>query len=155
MSDDLQVLQALTTRVVAAYLTHNAMSPTDLPALISTTAAALAGLGRTSEPAALTEPLKPAVPIRRSVNPDSITCLICGQRGRMLKRHLASEHNMTPDDYRRMFGLPREYPMVAPQYAAQRSELAKTLGLGRNRRKAEPVAEAPSAPSRKRAARKG
>ncbi len=120
-------LLELTTKVVAAHVANNAMPAADLPRLIATVHETLAKLG-TEE--AATKP-DPAVSIKQSVKPDYIVCLDDGKKLKMLKRHLKTAYNMTPDDYRKRWGLPRDYPMVAPNYAKKRSELAKKIGLGR------------------------
>ncbi len=116
-----------TTRIVAAHVANNAIAATEVPGLISTVHQALATLG-TEEAAPRPEP---AVPIKQSVKPEYIVCLDDGKKLKMLKRHLRTAYNMTPDDYRKRWGLPRNYPMVAPNYAKKRSELAKKIGLGR------------------------
>jgi predicted transcriptional regulator len=120
------------TEIVAAYVGKNALPPAELPALISTVSQALGGLGKKTVVAAA--PLTPAVPIRRSVLADEIICLDCGYKAKMLKRHLSSAHNLTPEDYRARWGLQTEYPMTAAAYSARRSELAKASGLGRGGR---------------------
>ncbi len=112
-----------TTRIVAAHVANNPIAVTDVPGLIATVHQALAALGP-EEPA-------PAVPIKQSVKPEYIVCLDDGKKLKMLKRHLRTAYNMTPDDYRKRWGLPSDYPMVAPNYAATRSKLAKKIGLGR------------------------
>ena len=114
--------------IVAAYVGHNTVSPDQLPGLIASVNQALNRLG---EPPAAASPPTPAVPIRRSVGADTITCLDCGWKGVMLKRHLSSTHGMTPTQYRERWGLELAYPLVAKNYASRRSELAKALGLGR------------------------
>ena len=117
--------------IVAAYVRRNRVDPAALPELIASVSRSLGGLGQPIDgPAALT----PAVPFRRSVGADAITCLDCGWHGQMLKRHLMTAHGMTPDEYRSRWSLPSDYPMVARNYSARRSELAKSLGLGRQRR---------------------
>ena len=125
-------LLALATQVVAAFVGHNTVTANDLPAVISTVYQSMSricsGLG-TAE--ARTEP---AVPVRRSITPDYIICLEDGKKLKMLKRHLKTSYNMTPDQYRERWGLPADYPMVAPNYAKQRSRLAKQIGLGTSRR---------------------
>ena len=125
-------LLALATQVVAAFVGHNTVTANDLPAVISTVYQSMSricsGLG-TAE--ARTEP---AVPLRRSITPDYIICLEDGKKLKMLKRHLKTSYNMTPDQYRARWGLPADYPMVAPNYAKQRSRLAKQIGLGTSRR---------------------
>jgi predicted transcriptional regulator len=114
--------------IVAAYVGHNTISPDQLPALIENVNQALDRLG--VEPDV---PLTPAVPIRRSVEPATITCLDCGYKAQMLKRHLTRAHGMSVAEYRNRWGLASSYPMVAPNYAARRSELAKSTGLGRRK----------------------
>jgi len=122
--------------IVAAYLRKNSVAPSDVPAVITQVYQSLAQLG---QPQPAETPLQPAVPIRRSVNPEYITCLECGAKGAMLRRHLMAAHNMTPADYRQRWNLPSDYPVVAPSYAARRSEMAKALGLGRRPAPAGPV----------------
>lgn len=118
------------TEIVAAYVSHNAISPTDLPKLIADVHGALRGLGAEEliEPA---EEKKPAVPVRKSVTPDYIVCLEDGKKFKSLKRHLRTHYNLSPEEYREKWGLPADYPMVAPSYSATRSKLAKDNGLGR------------------------
>ena len=116
-----------TTKVVAAHVANNPIAVTDVPGLIATVHQALATLGP-EEPAPRPEP---AVPIKQSVKPEYIVCLDDGKKLKMLKRHLRTAYNMSPDEYRQKWGLPSNYPMVAPKYAAVRSELAKKIGLGR------------------------
>jgi predicted transcriptional regulator len=113
--------------IVAAYVGRNRVDPGDLPTLIVSVSRALAGLGQAPVP----EPPTPAVPIRRSVSANAITCLDCGWSGQVLKRHLGSAHELTPDEYRARWGLAADYPMVPKGYAARRSEIAKEMGLGR------------------------
>ncbi len=129
MPDDKPTAELLehTTRIVAAQVANNPIAVTDVPGFISTVHQALATLGP-EEPASRPEP---AVSIKQSVKPEYIVCLDDGKKLKMLKRHLKTAYNMTPDDYRKRWGLPRDYPMVAPNYAKQRSELAKKIGLGR------------------------
>jgi predicted transcriptional regulator len=125
-----------TTRIAAAYMVNNQVPASDIAALLHTVHSTLVTLGQpmqTEAPA----PLTPAVPIRKSVTPEYIVCLEDGKRMKMLKRHLRSAYGMTPDEYRTRWGLPHDYPMVAPDYAARRSRLAKDIGLGR-RREPEP-----------------
>jgi predicted transcriptional regulator len=117
------------TKIVSAFVKRNTISPAELPALISDVSQALSGLGQRFPAAPAIAP-SPAVPIRRSVLPDKITCLECGYVGSMLKRHLTTAHNTTPDDYRARWGLKSDYPMVSSNYAARRSDLAKAAGLG-------------------------
>ena len=120
-------LLELTTKIVAAHVANNPIAATDLPDLIATVHQTLAKLG-TEEAAPRPEP---AVSIKQSVKPEYIVCLDDGKKLKMLKRHLKTAYNMTPDDYRKRWGLPSDYPMVAPNYAAARSKLAKKIGLGR------------------------
>ena len=128
---DSSELLRMTTDVVSAYLGNNTVAASQISEVISTVHEALTHLNtEVSEP--VIEPAKPAVPIRRSITPDYIVCLEDGKRLKMLKRHLRTTYNLTPDEYRAKWGLPADYPMVAPNYAAQRSEFAKKIGLGRN-----------------------
>ena len=123
---------SLSAEIVAAYVTHNSVTLSGLPALIESVHAALTNLGAVN---AAPEPelRVPAVSIRSSIKPEYLVCLDDGKKFKSLKRHLAS-HGMTPDQYRQKWGLPPSYPMVAPAYAAKRSELAKKLGLGQLRK---------------------
>jgi predicted transcriptional regulator len=121
----------MTADIVSAYVSKNVLPATQIPEVISTVFSSLAGLGGAPrEPQA--EPQKPAVPIKKSVTPEYIVCLEDGKKLKMLKRHLRSTYGMTPDEYRSKWALPPDYPMVAPNYAAQRSEFAKKIGLGRS-----------------------
>ena len=123
-------LLRMTTDVVAAYVSNNTLPTGQLADVISAVYTSLRGLeGRASEPRQ--EPLKPAVPVRKSITPDYLVCLEDGKKLKMLKRHLRSTYNMTPDEYRSKWALPPDYPMVAPNYAEQRSAFAKKIGLGR------------------------
>ena len=127
------VLLSLTADIVAAHVSNNSVAVNDLPNLIQNVHSALNGIsGRSSAPEAKPEP---KVPIRSSVKPDYINCLEDGKRLKMLKRHLMTHYNMTPDQYRQKWGLAADYPMVAPNYAEQRRTLAKSIGLGTKRRK--------------------
>jgi predicted transcriptional regulator len=126
----------LTAQIVSAHVAHNNVAQTDLPALIAQVYGALTGLGQAAEPEAPSRP-EPAVSIRKSVTPEFLICLEDGKKLKMLKRHLSSAYGMTPDQYRERWGLPADYPMVAPAYAQQRSTLAKAIGLGT--RKSAPV----------------
>jgi predicted transcriptional regulator len=122
-------LLTLTADIISAHVENNKVATSDLPAAISAVYNALAGL---SEPIApVVEPQSPAVSIRASVKPDAITCLECGARQKTLKRHLGTAHDLTPPEYREKWNLPASYPLVAPNYAAARSEMAKRIGLGR------------------------
>ena len=131
-----ETLITLTADIVSAHVSNNSVAVSDLPLLISNVHSALTGIGeRKEEPAAKPEP---RVSIRSSVKPDYIVCLEDGKKLKMLKRYLRSRYNMSPEEYRRKWGLPPDYPMVAPAYAARRSDFAKQIGLGRGvrRRKA-------------------
>lgn len=119
-----------TTEIVAAYVSNNAVNSADLAGLIASTHSALRSLALPPAPPEA-EPLVPAVPIKRSVTPDYIICLEDGKKFKSLKRHLATHFQLTPDAYRTKWGLPSDYPMVAPNYTATRSALAKSSGLGR------------------------
>ncbi len=127
MSDN--VLLELTADIVAAHLSSNTVAAGDVPTMIKSVHAALAGLGTPP----VEEPVEqqPAVSIRASIKPDYIVCLEDGKKLKMLKRHLMTHYQMTPEDYRAKWKLPADYPMVAPNYAAQRKELALKIGLGR------------------------
>ena len=129
MADDTNdTLLTLTADIVAAHVSNNSVALGDLPDMIARVHRALAGLGT---PAAAPEPeLKPAVSVRASVKPDHIVCLEDGKKLKMLRRHLMTHYGMTPDDYRAKWGLPKDYPMVAPAYAETRRALAKQIGLG-------------------------
>lgn len=123
----------ITAEIVAAYVSNNAVVGTDLPALIAEVHKALSSAASgTSQPEE--QPLKPAVSIRKSITPDYLICLEDGKKFKSLKRHLRTHYNLTPEDYREKWGLPRDYPMVAPNYAAARSSLAKKMGLGQKGR---------------------
>lgn len=128
-----ETLIALTADIVAAHVSNNSVAVNDLPQLIQNVHTALAGLGA---PAAAPEAKpEPKVPIRSSVKPDYIVCLEDGKKLKMLKRHLMTHYNMTPDEYRQKWGLSADYPMVAPNYAEQRRNLAKSIGLGTKRKR--------------------
>ena len=123
-------LLRMTADVVAAYVSNNTLPTAQLAEVINAVYSSLRSLeGHSAEPQP--EPLKPAVPIRKSVTPDFLVCLEDGKKLKMLKRHLRSTYNMTPDEYRAKWGLAPDYPMVASNYAEQRSEFAKKIGLGR------------------------
>ncbi len=124
-----ETLITLTSDIVAAHVSNNSVSVDDLPALISNVYGALSGLGQAA-PVVEKAP-EPAVSIRASVKPDHIVCLEDGKKLKMLKRHLMTHYNMTPEQYRARWNLPADYPMVAPNYAEKRRELAKKIGLGR------------------------
>ena len=126
-SDD---ILKLATEIVAAYVSNNPIPVSEVPAMIKSVHSTLGGLGGVAQNEIQTSQ-KPAVPVKRSVNPDYIICLEDGKKLKMLKRYLRSNYNMSPEEYRAKWGLPADYPMVAPNYAAQRSEFAKKIGLGR------------------------
>ncbi len=130
---DHETVLSMTTKIVAAYVSNNSPPSADIPTIIQSVFGALmapGGNGGTgNEP-----PQKPAVSIRRSITPDFIICLEDGKKLKMLKRHLRSTYGLTPDEYRSKWGLAADYPMVAPNYAAQRSAFAKSIGLGRKRK---------------------
>jgi predicted transcriptional regulator len=117
------------TSIVAAYLGNHTGAPEQIPAIIASVHAALGALGQPVEPAAPTRP-HPAVSIRKSLQPDAITCLDCGFSGQMIRRHLTTAHGLSVEQYRERWNLPPDYPVVAPNYAARRSQLAKDIGLG-------------------------
>ena len=156
MSETASIMIELTVEVVSAYVSNNRVEAAALPALLASVHSALnaAAVGRTE--ATATE-LSPAVSIKKSVTPDAIICLEDGKSFKSLKRHLRTKYNLTPEEYRAKWGLPASYPMVAPNYAAARSNLAKQMGLGQQRPKTEApaaktVASAPKAKGRPRKA---
>ncbi len=124
----------LTAQIVSAFVSNNSVSTAELPNLISQVHAALTRVsGAPAE--TLSEAPRPAVAVKKSVTPDYIVCLEDGKKFKSLKRHLRTQYGMTPEQYREKWGLPPEYPMVAPNYAAARSQLAKQMGLGQQRRR--------------------
>jgi predicted transcriptional regulator len=125
----------LTANIVSAYVSNNSVSSAEIPALISQVYSALLRISNGSHVATPTEPLKPAVPVKRSITAEYIICLEDGKKFKSLKRHLRTQYDMTPDQYRAKWSLPPDYPMVAPNYAAARSQLAKQMGLGQQRRR--------------------
>ncbi|HEX4114079.1 MAG TPA: MucR family transcriptional regulator [Stellaceae bacterium] len=125
-------LLTLTTDIVSAHVSNNSVAVADLPQLISQVYQSLSGIGKT--PAVPARP-QPAVPVKRSIHPDYIVCLEDGKKLKMLKRHLMTAYKLTPEAYRERWSLPPDYPMVAPNYAKQRSRLAKEIGLGTRGRK--------------------
>jgi predicted transcriptional regulator len=129
MSDNSQIpdVLGLTAQIVSAHVANNSVAPETLPSLIQEVYRTLAGVGR--EQVQPDRPL-PAVPVKKSVFPDYIICLDDGKKLKMLKRHLKTAYNMTPEQYRERWGLPSDYPMVAPNYASHRSSLTKKIGLG-------------------------
>ena len=131
-------LLGLTAEIVSAHVSNNSVSVTDLPSLITEVHRTLATLGVGAPPPA-PEPEKqaPAVPVKKSITADYLVCLEDGKKMKMLKRHLQTSYNLTPDQYREKWGLPSDYPMVAPNYAKHRSSLAKKIGLGTQGRKGD------------------
>ena len=125
----------MTADIVSAYVGTNTVSAAELPALIQSVHRALAGVSGGAE-VVEAAPRDPAVPIRRSITPDFIICLEDGRKFKSLKRHLRTKYNMSPEEYRAKWGLPKDYPMVAPNYAKARSDLAKQMGLGQGGRQA-------------------
>ncbi len=128
---DLSELLTLTADIVASHVSNNGVPVSELPQLIQQVYTTLAELGKEAAPTA--EKPQPAVPIRKSITPDYIFCLEDGKKLKMLKRHLKTAYDMTPDQYRERWGLASDYPMVAPNYAEQRRDLAKKIGLGTSR----------------------
>ena len=125
----------LTTEIVAAYVSYHQLRVLDIPNVIDTVGTELASLGAEAEPSMLEKP-EPAVSVRRSIRPDHLVCLICGKPQKVLKRHLAVQHDLTPGQYRERFGLKPDYPMAAPNYVQQRREVALRTGLGRPKKPA-------------------
>ncbi|MSP47341.1 MAG: MucR family transcriptional regulator [Xanthobacteraceae bacterium] len=124
----------LTAEIVSAYVSNNPVASADIPALINQIHTALLRVS-SGEAQPSSEPLKPAVTVKKSITPDFIVCLEDGKKFKSLKRHLRTQYNMTPEQYREKWSLPADYPMVAPNYAAARSQLAKQMGLGQQRRR--------------------
>jgi predicted transcriptional regulator len=133
-------LLRMSVEIVASYLAANSIAAGSIPELIRSVHGSLQAVSRPEAPIRPAEKQKPAVPIGRSINEDYIVCLEDGKRLKMLKRYLRSRHNLTPDEYRRKWGLPPDYPMVAPAYATRRSEFAKQIGLGRGVRRQKTAA---------------
>jgi MucR family transcriptional regulator, transcriptional regulator of exopolysaccharide biosynthesis len=130
-------LAEMTAEIVSAYVSHNQVLPAELPELIGSIAGRLVTLGSEQEQAEAAKP-EPVVPIRRSLSRDHITCLLCGRKQKLLKRHLSSAHQLTPPEYREVFGLKPDYPMTAPSYVEMRAEIARRVGLGRPRKSGQP-----------------
>ena len=131
-TDEARCIQ-LTANIVSAYVSNNTVSSAEMPALISQVYSALMRVSKGAAVAAPAAPLTPAVPVRRSITPEYLVCLEGGKKFKSLKRHLR-QYRMTPDQYRAKWNLPADYPMVVPNYAAARSQLAKQMGLGQQRR---------------------
>src|SRR5277367_5105557 len=126
--------KALVAQILPSYLSNNTVAPADLPSVIDSVKRAFVGSAEavsTTPSDSVTKTWQPAVPVKKSVTPEAVICLCCGQKFKSLKRHLQTTHQLSPREYRATFGLRSDYPMVAPNYAAQRSDLAKSLGLGR------------------------
>src|SRR5690348_16773434 len=123
----------LTANIVSAYVSHHSVPASDIPGLISQVHTALSRVSSGADVSS--EPLKPAIPVKKSITPEYLVCLEDGKKFKSLKRHLRTQYNMTPEQYREKWSLPPDYPMVAPNYAAARSELAKQMGLGQQRRR--------------------
>ncbi len=140
MEDKAEIIE-MTAEIVAAYVENNTISTGDLPALIQSVHRALTSVSAGVE-AVEAAPKEPAVPVRRSITPDFLVCLEDGRKFKSLKRHLRTKYNLSPEDYRSKWGLAKDYPMVAPNYAKARSDLAKQMGLGQGGRQA---AKAPPA----------
>jgi predicted transcriptional regulator len=126
--------KTLVAQILSSYLSNNTVAAADLPSVIETVKKAFGGSGEaiSATPSdSVTKAWQPAVPVKKSVTPDAVICLCCGQKFKTLRRHLQTTHQLSPREYRATFGLKSDYPIVAPNYAAQRSGLAKSLGLGR------------------------
>ncbi len=156
MTDDSehQGLLSLTTEIVASFAGNNTVAAGDLPAVIGSVFRALRSVGQVEAEKPAEAPV-PAVPIKKSIGTDFLVCLEDGRKVKTLKRYLAGRYNLTPQEYRQRWGLPRDYPMVAPAYAARRSEMAKQIGLGQKPAAAAPPpapepAPAPAAPEPRR-----
>ena len=136
------VYPALVTKIIASYVSHHNVSPEQIPELINSVHRTINNLGKPAEPQGA---LTPAVPLRRSVQRDAVICLECGWKGKMLRRHLSTRHALNGEQYLKRWGLASDHPLTAPTYSAQRSTLAKELGLGRGGRQAAaaPAGDAP------------
>ncbi len=132
--EDRSELLEMTADIISAYVGNNSVAAGELPGLIANIHAALSQVS-TGAVEATPEPKEPAVPIRKSISPDFLICLEDGRKFKSLKRHLRTKYDMSPEEYRAKWGLPKDYPMVAPNYAKARSELAKQMGLGQGGRK--------------------
>jgi predicted transcriptional regulator len=132
MDEKLEIIE-MTADIVSAYVGNNSVSATELPSLIQSIHRALSSVTVAAEPVAAA-PQEPAVSVKRSIQPDFLICLEDGRKFKSLKRHLRTKYNLSPEDYRAKWNLPRDYPMVAPNYAKARSDLAKQMGLGQGGR---------------------
>jgi predicted transcriptional regulator len=137
MDDRSEVIE-MTADIVSAFVSNNSVPAQELPALIQSVHRALSGVTATPE-VVEAAPREPAVPVKKSVHPDFLVCLEDGRKFKSLKRHLRTKYNMSPEDYRSRWGLAKDYPMVAPNYAKARSDLAKQMGLGQGGRAARPA----------------
>jgi predicted transcriptional regulator len=135
MEEERAEIIEMTADIVSAYVGHNVVGAADLPELIQAVHRALSHVSPTAEPVEAA-PKEPAVPVKRSITPEFLVCLEDGRRFKSLKRHLRTKYNMSPDDYRAKWNLAKDYPMVAPNYAKARSDLAKQMGLGQGGRQA-------------------
>jgi predicted transcriptional regulator len=133
--EDKSELIGMTADIVSAYVGNNSVSTTELPNLITSIHRALAGVNGAVEAPVEAAPKEPAVPVKKSIAPDYLICLEDGRKFKSLKRHLRTKYNMSPEEYRAKWGLAKDYPMVAPNYAKARSDLAKQMGLGQGGRK--------------------
>jgi predicted transcriptional regulator len=125
----------LTADIVSAYVANNTIAAADIPSLIGDIHSALVKVSAGQDIPVVSEPAKPAVPVKKSITNDYIICLEDGKKFKSLKRHLRTSYNMSPEQYREKWGLPQDYPMVAPNYAEARSQLAKQMGLGQKRKR--------------------
>ena len=151
-NSDAATLAEVTAEIVSAYVSNNKIAAADVGPLITAVASQMAKVGTPPEPPEAEKP-EPAVSVRRSIQPDHLLCLVCGKPQKILKRHLAVQHDLTPAEYRSRFELRPDYPMIAPNYAQQRREVALKLGLGRPKKAAAPKRR--KAPARPRKAAPG
>ena len=142
----------LVTKIIASYVSHHNVAPEQIPELISSVHRTFDNLGRPTE---VQGALTPAVPVRRSVQRDAVVCLECGWKGKMLRRHLSTQHGLNGDQYLKRWSLPSDHPLTAPNYSEQRSSLAKELGLGRGGRQAAAPAAAIETPRARRGRPRG
>ncbi len=142
----------MTADIVSAYVSNSSLSIAELPALIRQVHTALAGIANGAAEVSAAPPQAPAVPVKKSITPDHLICLEDGRKFKSLKRHLRTKYDLSPEGYRAKWGLAKDYPMVAPNYAAARSQLARDMGLGQGGRKPAAPAKAPRAPRKKLAA---
>lgn len=143
--------KALVAQILSSYLSNNTVAANDLPGVIDLVRKAFAGAGGAALPVAAdagVQKWEPAVPIKKSISQEELTCLCCGAKFKSLKRHIQTSHQLTPQDYRAAFDLKADYPLVAPAYAARRSDLAKSLGLGRKPGESAAVRKAAKAKGR-------